>query len=139
MPFPSPGDVPYPAIKPRSPALQANSLMSEPPGKPKYPILSCNFKSTSGMSQTYADLETITTSVLDAYLKCSSINWNTHPDVGHAVYFPGQIKWLDIKHNSRHEDKWIGNVSEMVYLKEHLTRHLIPTILDESLNLHGFA
>ena len=33
-PFPSPGDLPNPGIKPRSPALQAESLLSEPPGKP---------------------------------------------------------------------------------------------------------
>ena len=33
-PFPSPGDLPSPRIKPRSPALQADSLPSEPLGKP---------------------------------------------------------------------------------------------------------
>ena len=32
--FPSPGDLPDPGIKPGSPALQADSLPSEPPGKP---------------------------------------------------------------------------------------------------------
>ena len=32
LPFPSPGDFTNPAIKPRSPALQADSLPSEPPG-----------------------------------------------------------------------------------------------------------
>ena len=32
--FPSPGDLPDPGIKPRSPALQADSLLSELPGKP---------------------------------------------------------------------------------------------------------
>ena len=32
LPFPSPGDLPNPGIKPRSPALQADSLPSEPPG-----------------------------------------------------------------------------------------------------------
>ena len=31
LPFPSPGDLPDPGIKPRSPALQANTLLSEPP------------------------------------------------------------------------------------------------------------
>ena len=34
LPFPSPGDLPDPGIKPRSPALQADALPSEPPGKP---------------------------------------------------------------------------------------------------------
>ena len=32
--FPSPGNLPNPGIKPRSPALQANSLPSKPLGKP---------------------------------------------------------------------------------------------------------
>ena len=31
--FPAPGDLPDPVIKPRSPALQADSLQSEPPGQ----------------------------------------------------------------------------------------------------------
>ena len=35
-PFPSPGDLPNPGIEPRSPALQADSLPSEPPGKFNY-------------------------------------------------------------------------------------------------------
>ena len=35
LPFPSPGDLPDPGIKPRFPALQANTLPSEPPGKPQ--------------------------------------------------------------------------------------------------------
>ena len=35
LPFPSPGDLPDPGIKPGSPALQADALSSEPPGKPK--------------------------------------------------------------------------------------------------------
>ena len=34
LPFPYPGDVPNPGIKPGSPAFQANALTSEPPGKP---------------------------------------------------------------------------------------------------------
>ena len=34
LPFPSPGDLPDPGIDPWSPALQADSLPSEPPGKP---------------------------------------------------------------------------------------------------------
>ena len=33
--FPSPGDLPNPGIEPGSPALQADSLPAEPPGKPK--------------------------------------------------------------------------------------------------------
>ena len=33
LPFPSPGDIPDPGIVPRSPTLQADALISEPPGK----------------------------------------------------------------------------------------------------------
>ena len=35
LPFPSSGDLPNPGIEPRSPALQTDSLPSEPPGKQK--------------------------------------------------------------------------------------------------------
>ena len=35
LPFPSPGDLPYPGIEPRSPALEADALTSEPPEKPR--------------------------------------------------------------------------------------------------------
>ena len=35
LPCPPPEDLPNPGIKPRLPALQADSLLSEPPGKPK--------------------------------------------------------------------------------------------------------
>ena len=45
LPFPSPGDLPNPGIEPRSPALYADALPSEPPGKP------VAFKSQSGVFQ----------------------------------------------------------------------------------------
>ena len=34
LPFPTLGCLPEPVIEPRSPALQADSLLTEPPGKP---------------------------------------------------------------------------------------------------------
>ena len=34
LPLPSPGDLPNPGIKPRSPTLQADALPFEPPGNP---------------------------------------------------------------------------------------------------------
>ena len=39
LPFPSPGDLTDPGIEPRSPALQADSLLSEPPGKSSIYVL----------------------------------------------------------------------------------------------------
>ena len=35
LPFPSLGDLPDPGIKPGSPAVQADSLLTEPGGKPQ--------------------------------------------------------------------------------------------------------
>ena len=34
LPFPSPGDLPDPGIEPRFPTLQADALLSDPPGEP---------------------------------------------------------------------------------------------------------
>ena len=36
LPFPSPGDLPDPGIKPKSLALQADSLLSEPPSADRF-------------------------------------------------------------------------------------------------------
>ena len=44
LPFPSPRDLPDPGMEPRSPALQANSLLSEPPGKPFSALRSYQFR-----------------------------------------------------------------------------------------------
>ena len=38
LPFPSPGDLPEPGIKLRSPTLQADALTSEPPAKPRVEV-----------------------------------------------------------------------------------------------------
>ena len=48
LPFPSPGDLPDPGIEPRSPALQADALPSEPPGKS-----GLNFKKPISRGQQY--------------------------------------------------------------------------------------
>ena len=40
LPVPSPGDLPDPGVEPRSPALQADALSSEPPGKPMRGVIS---------------------------------------------------------------------------------------------------
>ena len=41
LPFPSPGDLPNPGIKPGSPILQADAFPSEPPGKLNWATPSC--------------------------------------------------------------------------------------------------
>ena len=40
LPFPSPGDLPDPGIEPKSPVLQADSLLSELPGEPNLSLKS---------------------------------------------------------------------------------------------------
>ena len=42
LPFPSPGDLPDPGIELGSPVLQADTLTSEPPGKPIFNSFCCN-------------------------------------------------------------------------------------------------
>ena len=39
LPFPSPGDLPDTGIEPRFPALEADALTSETPGKPQYLLI----------------------------------------------------------------------------------------------------
>ena len=42
LPFPSPGDLPNPGIKPGTPELQAGALPSESPGKLQLPTIDIN-------------------------------------------------------------------------------------------------
>ena len=58
LPFPSPGDLPDPGIEPRSPTLEADTLTSEPPGKPLLlPIL--NMKSDPVFLATFIKIKNI--------------------------------------------------------------------------------
>ena len=43
LPFPSPGDLPNPGIKPGSPTLWADAFPSEPPGKTPKPYVNLNY------------------------------------------------------------------------------------------------
>ena len=55
LPLPSSGDLPNPGIEPGSPALQADALLSEPPGKNSFiKYLMCRFFfSVCGLSFSY--------------------------------------------------------------------------------------
>ena len=53
LPFPSPGDLPNPGIEPRSPALEADALTSEPPGKQTEYIMR-----NAGLEETQAGIKT---------------------------------------------------------------------------------
>ena len=56
LPFPSPGDLPDPGIKPRSPTLQADALTSEPPGKPDLIYWPINGKNSSYLEISFTHL-----------------------------------------------------------------------------------
>ena len=51
LPFPSPGDLPDPGIKARSPTLQADSLLSESPGKPKEALYTLTKKDSRWLNE----------------------------------------------------------------------------------------
>ena len=55
LPFPSPGDLPNPGVEPRSPALQADALTSEPPGKPVIVFRSDQIRSVTQSCPTLCD------------------------------------------------------------------------------------
>ena len=52
LPFPPPGDLPEPGMEHGPPALQADSLPSEPPGKPVC-LLYLNFKKENSLKFEY--------------------------------------------------------------------------------------
>ena len=72
-PFLSPGDLPDPGIKPRTPALQTDALPSESPGKPNFG------KFLSQINVINLHLENLSHSVcpffFQSYNKWMAINW----------------------------------------------------------------
>ena len=65
LPCPSPGDHSDPRIKPGSPTLQADSLPSEPPGKPSFPRkkgLKPKSETTTDPNQTHLQFSSVTES-----------------------------------------------------------------------------
>ena len=55
LPFPSPGDLPDPGIEPGSPALEADTLTSEPPGNRTL----YNYKCTLGCKESFSEFHTV--------------------------------------------------------------------------------
>ena len=69
---PSSRDLPNPGIEPRSPALQADSLLSEPPGKPIFILTLMQFHSFTLGSQ--AECLLLLTWLGPLYSKCVSLS-----------------------------------------------------------------
>ena len=75
LPFPLPGDLPDPEIEPRSPALQADSLLSEPPGRPF--LLSVKFSSVAQSCPTLCDPidSSLSGSPIPGILQARTLEW----------------------------------------------------------------
>ena len=58
LPCPPPGDLRNPGIKPRSSTLQADSLPSEPPGKPKNTVLKGEKRMKIGQKNIFEEIMT---------------------------------------------------------------------------------
>ena len=73
LPYPSPGDLPNPGIKPGSPALQADTLLSEPPGKP-LPVYVCESWTINKTEHQRIDaFELVLEKTLESPLDCKRI------------------------------------------------------------------
>ena len=75
LPFPSPGDLPDPWIKPSSPALQADSLLSESPGK----------------------LQKISSVLVHSVMSNSATPWYSPPGSSfHGIFQARTLEWVAI-------------------------------------------
>ena len=64
LPFPSPGDLPNPGIKLRSPALQANSLPVSHQGSPLPPYIRTSLKSDVQVCSQHSEMIAVTTVIV---------------------------------------------------------------------------
>ena len=79
--MPSPGDLPNPNVKPRSPALQADSLPDEPPENPRFSIVSQN---------SLADIcHYLTEHTPPCSETPSPVEGRRHPDTLHKLFTDG--------------------------------------------------
>ena len=109
LPFPSPGELPDPGIEPRSPALQAGSLPSEPPGKPRTTIWPRNsipgYISEKTTTTTVICEDTCTSMLIAALFTIAKI-WKQHkcPSTGELIK---KVEYIDImKQYWAHKKVW---------------------------------
>ena len=80
LPFPSPGDLPNPGIKPRSPALQADSVLTELRGSP---LLSLNPANHWSICHHYSSVF-LRTSMQETRIR--SLGWEDPLEKGMATH-----------------------------------------------------
>ena len=72
------GNLPNPEIEPRSPTLQANSLLSEPPGKPRYKYVTSVFLQLSSQLYNVQAVQESTQPLKPSNIPQSDVS-NTYP------------------------------------------------------------
>ena len=99
FPFPSPGDLPNPGTEPRFPAFQADSLPSEPPGKPKgylntistwRSLVGCHLWGPHRVGHDWSDLAAAAAAAAHELPQCSS----------HAISLSQGKKKVPLPHSS---------------------------------------
>ena len=101
LPFLSPGDFPHLGTEPRSPALQADSFLSEPPGKPKLSIWKSNSTNFKIVLILGSGIGRVLFSLIVLLLNSSSCAWCT-------------VRSKKLKHHSLEQRK--------IYCKGHARR-----------------
>ena len=92
LPFPSPGDLPDTGIEPRSPALQADALPSEPPGKPRETHVNAA-----------EQLNDLTSTFLKGFKQSLlRLSLNTDGDIFNATLIPSQTSLSNFLFTSHH-------------------------------------
>ena len=79
LPFPSPGDLPNPGIEPRSSALQADSLVSEAPGKSSSKVFICG---TNTVGKERQQRKTPQPELHCSRHQCPGCQWQDGQDIG---------------------------------------------------------
>ena len=93
LPFPSPGDLPNPRIEPRSPALQADALTSESPGKPEFKPAVANWTYAQGSGPCSGTLIWASQVVLVV---------KNLPAIARDLRDAGSVPWFGISPGGRH-------------------------------------
>ena len=91
MPFPSPGDLPNPGIELGSPALKADSLPTEPPGKPLTTVWGQKNTFHASRNKKKAEIVILISEKIDFQSKTV-----TRAKEGHHIVIKGSIQQEDI-------------------------------------------
>ena len=111
--FPSPGDLPYPGIEPRSLALQADTLPSEPPGKAVVDIsLSMRIITSSCISVAANGIGMKVLVTQSCPTLCNPRDCNLSGSLVHGILQARILEWVAIrfsKGSSRPRDQaWVS-------------------------------